>query len=128
MNLMVAPEKSFLTSFIYISKPLVMSLPTWAKGPVIGARKPTRNSSAVAPDVGPRLVATATHPAISIGPTRLSHLLVMAPTPSSGCRHCGDDLIHRIQAETNSFVGSVACVDVRHRRTCAGMLISPPGR
>src|SRR5262249_9178036 len=48
MNFTLAPAKSFLTSSVYISKPLTMSLPTWANGPVIGAMKPMRNSSAAA--------------------------------------------------------------------------------
>src|SRR5262249_49279455 len=48
MNFTLAPAKSFLTSSVYISKPLTMSLPTWANGPVIGAMKPMRSSSAAA--------------------------------------------------------------------------------
>ena len=46
MNFTFAPPKSLLTSSRYIWKPSTMSLPTWAKMPVVGATKPMRSSSA----------------------------------------------------------------------------------
>src|ERR1700680_4684913 len=66
MNLIVAPAKSPLTSSAYNSQPLTMSLPTWANGPVIGAMKPTRISSATALAIPSWLIAIARLPAINI--------------------------------------------------------------
>src|SRR6516165_7809881 len=76
MNFTVAPPRSPLTSLVYISKPLTMSLPTWANGPVIGAMNPMRNSSAAKPEVSSRLIPKVRHAPISIGPAPLANLLV----------------------------------------------------
>src|SRR6266852_8494998 len=81
MNFTLAPAKSPLTSSEYISKPLTMSLPTWANGPVIGAMKPTISSCAAAPEGVARFIPNARHPPININPVRLGDLLVMVPTP-----------------------------------------------
>src|SRR5215813_2203326 len=81
MNLTLAPAKSPLTCPEYISKPLTMSLPTWANGPVIGAMNPTISSCAAAPVVMVGLTANARHPPITINPVRPGDLLVMIPTP-----------------------------------------------
>src|ERR1700681_2514959 len=81
MNLTLAPPRSFLTSLVYISKPLTMSLPTWANGPVIGAMKPMRNSSAAAPDIAPRLIPITRIPPITVGPARQTNVFVTARTP-----------------------------------------------
>src|SRR5438132_13471910 len=78
MNLIVAPAKSFLTSSAYISQPLTMSLPAWANGPVIGAMKPTRNSSATAPGIPSRLIPTARQPAID-APHDLTAMVLTPP-------------------------------------------------
>ena len=44
MSFTLAPAKSPLFSSRYMLKPSTMSLPTWAKMPVIGAMKPMRSS------------------------------------------------------------------------------------
>ena len=45
MNFTSAPPSLLFFSSRYILKPSTMSLPTWAKTPVVGARKPMRSSS-----------------------------------------------------------------------------------
>ena len=44
MKVTLAPAKLPFCSSMYIWKPFSMSLPIWAKMPVIGARKPIFNS------------------------------------------------------------------------------------
>src|SRR5262245_35334669 len=75
----------------YILKPSTMSLPTWAKIPVVGATKPMRNSSVVAADVRPSAMA----PASSNGLSRRSSVPVMISLPRcrvllplTSCRRC----------------------------------------
>src|SRR5215467_4062838 len=81
INLTLAPAKSPLTSSEYISKPLTMSLPTWANGPVIGAMNPTISSCAAAPVVVVGFTTNASHQTINISAARSGNLLVMIPTP-----------------------------------------------
>src|SRR5262249_39317424 len=63
-------------------KPLTMSLPTWANGPVIGAMNPIRNSSAAAPTG--RLIANARQAPINAGRADLAELLIIVATPLVG--------------------------------------------
>src|SRR6516225_8382638 len=81
MNFTLAPAKSPLTSSEYISKPLTMSLPTWANGPVIGAMKPMISSCAAAPGLVARFVPNARQVPINISQVRLGDLFVIVPTP-----------------------------------------------
>src|ERR1043166_2521495 len=75
MNFTVAPAKLFFTDSRYISKPLTMSLPTWANGPVIGASMPMRNSSALA---GAAANPITTHAAVT-APIHAGVFIVPAP-------------------------------------------------
>src|SRR5215470_19819184 len=77
MSFTCAPAKLLFTSSRYIWKPSTMSLPTAAKMPVVGARKPMRSSSA--PAVTP--VASARPPPRSIGPTVRSNASVIVLSP-----------------------------------------------
>src|SRR5215467_12345842 len=77
MNFTCAPDRLFFISSRYIWKPSTMSLPTAAKMPVVGARKPMRSSSA--PAVAP--VASARPPPRSIGPTVRSNACVIVLSP-----------------------------------------------
>ena len=78
MNFTFAPPKSLLTSSRYIWKPSTMSLPTWAKMPVVGATYPMRSSSAAFEGaVSPK----ATMPPNSNGPNRRSKVIVMILPP-----------------------------------------------
>src|SRR5215475_13597479 len=91
MNFTCAPAKLLLTSSRYIWKPSTMSLPTWAKMPVVGATKPMRNSSAPAVDTG-RMASARERPSNN-WPARRSHVCVIpssfwCPSCSSGGYGC----------------------------------------
>src|SRR5690349_13392232 len=77
MNFTCAPERLPFTWSRYIWKPSTMSLPTAAKMPVVGARKPMRSSSAPAVAA----VASARPPPRRIGPTLRSNASVIVLSP-----------------------------------------------
>src|SRR5262249_45841785 len=77
MSFTCAPDRLFFISSRYIWKPSTMSLPTAAKMPVVGARKPMRSSSA--PAVTP--VASARPPPRRSGPTLRSNASVIVLSP-----------------------------------------------
>ena len=82
MNFTSMPPSLPPCSSRYIWKPLTMSLPTWAKMPVIGAMKPMRSSSARAFD-GMVSAAANTPPSKSAVALRESPLVIRSPSRSA---------------------------------------------
>jgi hypothetical protein len=61
MKITLAPPSTPLCSSRYIWKPLTMSVPSWVKMPVRGARNPILSSCACAGSNAPNAMAAARH-------------------------------------------------------------------